>query len=238
MPSTDHGRTIRIPVPFVESLNRLSPRDRNLEGSWARPAPRGAGPADRTASQQGPAHPRIQHGSLPRLKRPSGRASDLADFVEDRQELSPQEGLVDRDLPPAAREKALGSLTLKEQQILRLRFRPRRGKGGAPRWKRSGWVRDVTRERIRQIEVEGLRMLHHSTRGKGLHALGQNLRRPFSETEAPRQISGFADCVSTSPPFPAALGRAGCSTRLHNGRRALASSFPGSSLRSRPSSQA
>jgi RNA polymerase primary sigma factor len=164
----DHGRTIRIPVHLVETLNRLSRVNRNLVQELGRePTPEEL--AQRTGLPASKVRLILESTRKPlSLETPIGEDSDLADFVEDRQELSPTEGLVDRDLRRQV-EKALGSLTLKEQQILRLRFGL--GEEAEHTLEEVGRRFDVTRERIRQIEVKALRRLRHSTRGKSLHAL-------------------------------------------------------------------
>jgi len=164
----DHGRTIRIPVHLVETLNRLSRVNRNLVQELGRePTPEEL--AQRTGLPASKVRLILESTRKPlSLETPIGEDSDLADFVEDRQELSPTQGLVDRDLRRQV-EKALGSLTLKEQQILRLRFGL--GEEAEHTLEEVGRRFDVTRERIRQIEVKALRRLRHSTRGKGLHAL-------------------------------------------------------------------
>ena len=60
----------------------------------------------------------------------------------------------------------LGTLTEREEKVLRLRF----GLGdGYPRTlEEVGSVFNVTRERVRQIEAKALRKMRHSTRSKQL----------------------------------------------------------------------
>ena len=164
----DHGRTIRIPVHLVETLNRLSRVNRNLVQELGRePTPEEL--AQRTGMPASKVRLILESTRKPlSLETPIWEDSDLADFLEDRQDLSPTEGLVDRDLRQQV-ETALASLSPKEQQILRLRFGI--GEEAEHTLEEVGRRFDVTRERIRQIEVKALRRLRHSTRGKGLHAL-------------------------------------------------------------------
>ncbi len=160
----DHGRTIRIPVHLVETLNRLSRVNRNLVQELGRePTPEELG--QRTGMPASKVRLILESTRKPlSLETPIGEDSDLADFLEDRQEVSATEGLADRDLRRQV-EKALGSLTPKEQQILRLRFGI--GEEAEHTLEEVGRRFDVTRERIRQIEVKALRRLRHSARGKG-----------------------------------------------------------------------
>ena len=164
----DHGRTIRIPVHLVETLNRISRVNRNLVQQLGRePTPEEL--AQWTGMPASKVRLILQSTRKPlSLETPIGEDSDLGDFLEDRQDLSPTEGLVDQDLRRQV-EKALASLTPKEQQILRLRFGI--GEEAEHTLEEVGRRFDVTRERIRQIEVKALRRLRHSTRGRGLHAL-------------------------------------------------------------------
>jgi RNA polymerase primary sigma factor len=157
----DHGRTIRIPVHLVETLNRLSRVNRNLVQELGRdPTPEELG--QRTGMPASKVRLILESTRKPlSLETPIGEDSDLADFLEDRQEVSATEGLADRDLRRQV-EKALGSLTPKEQQILRLRFGI--GEEAEHTLEEVGRRFDVTRERIRQIEVKALRRLR---RGKG-----------------------------------------------------------------------
>ena len=164
----DHGRTIRIPVHLVETLNRLSRVNRNLVQELGR-EPTAEELGQRTGMPASKVRLILESTKKPlSLESPIGEDSELADFLEDRQDLSPTEGLVDQDLHRQV-EKALGSLTPKEQQILRLRFGI--GEDAEHTLEEVGRRFDVTRERIRQIEVKALRRLRHSTRGKGLRAL-------------------------------------------------------------------
>ena len=164
----DHGRTIRIPVHLVETLNRLSRVNRNLVQELGR-EPTAEELAQRTGMPASKVRLILESTRKPlSLETPIGEDSDLADFLEDRREVSPTEGLVDQDLRRQV-EKALAGLSPKEQQILRLRFGI--GEEAEHTLEEVGRRFDVTRERIRQIEVKALRRLRLSARGKGLHAL-------------------------------------------------------------------
>ena len=63
-------------------------------------------------------------------------------------------------------EKILGTLSQREERVIRLRF----GIGdGCPRTlEEVGAIFNVTRERIRQIEAKALRKLRHPSRSKKL----------------------------------------------------------------------
>jgi len=103
------------------------------------------------------------------LETPVGEDEDsqLGDFIEDRDALSPLEKAVGDDLRLQI-EAALNTLSRKEEKILRWRF----GIGlDAPHTlEEIGQEFDVTRERIRQIEVKALRKLKHPSRSRFLRS--------------------------------------------------------------------
>ena len=97
----------------------------------------------------------------------AGDSEVLAHFLEDKSAGSPNDSLISQDLT-AQVEKALGTLSQKEKDILRLRFGI--GEEGEHTLEEVGKRFAVTRERIRQIEAKALRKLRHPSRSRKLKA--------------------------------------------------------------------
>ncbi len=91
--------------------------------------------------------------------------SHLSDFIEDKAMLSPLDIAIQGDMKKKI-DKVLCSLASKEESIIRKRF----GIGiELPHTlEEVGLEFDVTRERIRQIEVKAIRKLRHPSRSKWL----------------------------------------------------------------------
>ncbi len=163
----DQGRTIRIPVHMVETINRLIKTQGQLTQKLGRdPTPEEIGavmelPPDRVVEIQ-----RIAPEPLS-LETPIGEEEDshLADFVEDQEAMSPSEAatniLLRREI-----EDALGKLTPREREVIRMRFGL---DDGTPRTlEEVGRYFKVTRERIRQIEAKALKKLKHPSKSRKL----------------------------------------------------------------------
>src|SRR5574337_49520 len=101
------------------------------------------------------------------LETPIGEeeGSHLGDFIEDKAVISPIEAVIGMNLSGQT-EQVLGTLTEREQKILKLRFGL--GDGRDHTLEEVGQQFDVTRERIRQIEAKALRKLRHPTRSRKL----------------------------------------------------------------------
>jgi RNA polymerase primary sigma factor len=98
------------------------------------------------------------------LDAPIGEDSDLSDFLEDPNTAAPGTGL-EREALAVEIRRALTMLSPKERTVLKLRF----GLGGAVHTlEEVGRCFDVTRERVRQIEVKALRKLSHPLRNHHL----------------------------------------------------------------------
>ena len=91
----------------------------------------------------------------------------IKDFIENENELSPTETVVNNDLKEQVRE-ILKTLTPREEKVLKMRF----GIDVSSEHTLEEVGRDfgVTRERVRQIEVKALRKLRHPSRSKKLVA--------------------------------------------------------------------
>jgi RNA polymerase primary sigma factor len=101
------------------------------------------------------------------LETPIGEEEDshLGDFIPDEDAQVPAEAAY-QSLLREQLSGVLGTLTPREEKVLRLRFGLEDGK---PRTlEEVGREFNVTRERIRQIEAKALRKLRHPSRSKKL----------------------------------------------------------------------
>jgi RNA polymerase primary sigma factor len=163
----DQARTIRIPVHMIETINKLVRTSRYLVQEIGRePTPEEIGarmdmPLDRVRKVLKVAKEPIS------LETPIGEEeeSHLGDFIEDKAILSPQEAVINLNLMETA-QKVLGSLTPREEKVLRMRFGI--GEKYDHTLEEVGQDFDVTRERIRQIEAKAIRKLRHPSRAKKL----------------------------------------------------------------------
>jgi len=163
----DTGRTIRVPVHMVETINKTLRMTRTLLQELGRePTP------EEVAERLGVPVSRVREVlKISRdpvsLDTPIGEEDDshLGDFIEDDSALSPADSAAFSML----REElgtALESLTDRERQVVQLRFGLIDGR--ARTLEEVGKEFNVTRERIRQIEAKALRKLRHPSRSKRL----------------------------------------------------------------------
>jgi len=166
----DQSRTIRIPVHMVETINRITRITRELVQELGRePAIEEISykvelPAEKVRSILKVAREPVS------LETPIGDDDDshLSDFIEDKGTLSPLDTAIQHDLKVQI-DKTLEMLNEKEQKILRKRFGI--GDDTSPQTlEEVGKEFEVTRERIRQIEVGAIRKLRHPSRNKWLKA--------------------------------------------------------------------
>jgi RNA polymerase primary sigma factor len=168
----DQGRTIRIPVHLVETINKVMRVSRMLVQELGR-EPDGAEIAARVDI---PAEKieRILHLSREpiSLQTPVGddEHSSLEDFVEDDRLPQPIEVATTTALERQTM-RVLGTLTPREEQVLRLRFGI--GEQLDHTLEDVGTRFMVTRERVRQIESKAIRKLRHPTRSRFLRAFYQ-----------------------------------------------------------------
>jgi RNA polymerase primary sigma factor len=92
--------------------------------------------------------------------------SYLGDFIEDRNAIAPPDAASNQLLKEQIDEVLL-TLTLRERQVLQLRFGLEDGRSRT--LEEVGKVFNVTRERIRQIEAKALRRLRHPSRSRKLN---------------------------------------------------------------------
>jgi RNA polymerase primary sigma factor len=162
----DQSRTIRIPVHMVETINKITKTARVLVQELGR-EPTPAEIAEKISVSVEKVNGILKISKEPiSLETPIGEEdSHLRDFIEDKATLSPLDFAIRGDMKKKI-DKILCSLPSKEEKIIRKRF----GIGlDAPRTlEEVGLEFDVTRERIRQIEVKAIRKLKHPSRSKWL----------------------------------------------------------------------
>ena len=163
----DTGRTIRVPVHMVETINKTLRMTRTLLQELGRePTP------EEVAERLGVPVARVREVlKISRdpvsLDTPIGEEDDshLGDFIEDDSALSPADSAAFSMLREEL-STALESLTDRERQVVQLRFGLIDGR--ARTLEEVGKEFNVTRERIRQIEAKALRKLRHPSRSKRL----------------------------------------------------------------------
>ena len=163
----DQARTIRIPVHMVETINKLIRVQRQLLQEKGRePYPEEIAekmnlPVERVREIQ-----KISQEPVS-LETPIGEEEDshLGDFIQDDNVPVPAEAAAFTLLKEQLVE-VLGTLTEREQKVLRLRFGLDDGR--ARTLEEVGKEFNVTRERIRQIEAKALRKLRHPSRSRKL----------------------------------------------------------------------
>jgi len=166
----DQARTIRIPVHMVETINKLNRLIREYYQEH------GEQPSiEELAKMMGKPVEKIEEileaaKETISLEAPIGEDEDstIGDFVADDSIPSPKKEAM-RMLIREEVEKVLRTLNPREAMVLKMRYGLLDGK--AKTLEEVGQYFNVTRERIRQIEVKALRKLRHPSRSKYLKAL-------------------------------------------------------------------
>ncbi|MHB1988709.1 MAG: RNA polymerase sigma factor RpoD [Acidimicrobiales bacterium] len=156
----DQARTIRIPVHMVETINKVMRAHRQLSQELGKEptveeiAARVQLSVDRVRDLQ-----RLGQDTIS-LQQPIGDEEDfsLSDLIEDHSAEVPADAAT-RMLLNEAVKRALGELTDREQEVVRLRFGLDDGR--VRTLEEVGKIFGVTRERIRQIEMKTLAKLRH-----------------------------------------------------------------------------
>jgi len=165
----DQARTIRIPVHMVETINKLLRTQRRLTQELNREPTN-----EEIAAAMEIEVDKVEHimkikqdiSSLDASVRDDEEDSVLGDFIEDEDTISPEESATTQLLKEHVKEM-LGSLTEREQKIIKLRFGLEDGKSHT--LEEVGQEFSVTRERIRQIEAKALAKLRKHKDAKKLH---------------------------------------------------------------------
>lgn len=165
----DQARTIRIPVHMVETINKLLRTQRRLTQELNREPTN-----DEIAAAMEMDVDKVEHimkikqdiSSLDASVRDDEEESVLGDFIEDDESKTPSESASEQLLKEQVKQ-ILGTLTEREQKILKLRFGLEDGKSHT--LEEVGQEFSVTRERIRQIEAKALAKLRKHKDTRKLH---------------------------------------------------------------------
>ena len=163
----DQARTIRIPVHMVETINKLVRVSRQLLQELGRePTPEEIAQRMEIPVERVREILKISQEPVS-LETPIGEEEDshLGDFIQDDNVPVPADAAAFTLLKEQLVE-VLGTLTEREQKVLRLRFGLDDGR--ARTLEEVGKEFNVTRERIRQIEAKALRKLRHPSRSRKL----------------------------------------------------------------------
>ena len=163
----DQGRTIRIPVHMIETINKIKKESRIiLQETGKEPTAEELSkklelPVDKVKAI-------LEMNQDPiSLETPVGSEEDseLGDFVEDDKFLNPYDATT-RVLLKEQLDEVLKTLNEREEMVLRYRYGL---DDGSPKTlEEVGKIFNVTRERIRQMEGKALRKLRHPSRRKKL----------------------------------------------------------------------
>ncbi len=154
----DQSRVIRIPVHMIENINKINRITKELvQELGVEPTPEETAkllnmPIDKVKSIM-----KISKEPIS-IETPIGDEDDtmLKDFIEDKSNLSPLELVMMEDMKISV-ENILRKLTPKEELVIRKRFGI--GEDASQTLEEVGEMFDVTRERIRQIQVRAIRKL-------------------------------------------------------------------------------
>ena len=163
----DQARTIRIPVPMGETINKVIRVSRQLLQELGHdPSPEEISeemgmPVDKVREILKIAQEPVS------LETPIGEEEDshLGDFIPDEGASEPSEA-ASFTLLKEQLVDVLSTLTPREEKVLKLRFGIEDGRTRT--LEEVGKEFNVTRERIRQIEAKALRKLRHPSRSKKL----------------------------------------------------------------------
>lgn len=161
----DQGRTIRLPVHMVETVNAFRRLAHDMEQQLGRQAT-----FEELANHSGETVEKIKEiynimQAPISIETPVGEDNDgtLGAFICDENAINPYDIAENNSL----RQKistALSTLTPREERVIDLRYGITDG-----RWRtleEVGEIFNVTRERVRQIEAKALRKLRHPSKSK------------------------------------------------------------------------
>jgi RNA polymerase primary sigma factor len=164
----DQARTIRVPVHMIEVINKVKNVTRELVRELGREPTTEeiAHHMDSSVEKVGKALKLVQQPIS--LETPIGEGGDsqLGDLIEDRSSDSPAERVMTANMREVTGD-VLQTLSPREEKVIRLRF-GLDAQGHERTLEEVGEDFNVTRERIRQIEVKALRKLRHPSRARVL----------------------------------------------------------------------
>ena len=199
----DYGRTIRLPVHVIESLNRLTRERRTLAAELDRePTPEEL--AVRMELPVGKVQLLLEAAKSPTsLEAPVGEDEEtrLGDLVTDAAAQDPEETAM-RNQMAVEVERAMAPLTDREKEVMRLRYGL--GTDREHTLEEVGRRLFITRERVRQIEAKALAKMRGA--GESQPDLS-TFRIPSAPAPSPRGARGARQTVS-SPRGAVAAARA------------------------------
>jgi RNA polymerase primary sigma factor len=163
----DHGRTIRLPVHVIESLNRLEKERKALRSERGRdPSPDDL--AERLKMPVSKVRLLLDAQKTPyslEMKVGEDESTELGELLRDTSIRSPEEATLEGDLSHEV-TRALAPLSDREREVLRLRY----GLGTDREYtlEEIGRRLSVTRERVRQIESRALQKVRAARSGENL----------------------------------------------------------------------
>jgi RNA polymerase primary sigma factor len=160
---SEQSRTIRLPIPMVQSLTRMYNAARELQGELQRP-PTQAEIARRLGLTEEQVRDAFQAARVPiSLETPIGEEGDsvLSDLVADVVSRQPAEEVEDAIFGESVSSALDDYLTPREAQALRLRFGLDRG-GTERTLAEVGEQLGISRERVRQLEAEAMAKLRRA----------------------------------------------------------------------------
>ncbi len=162
----DQARTIRLPVHLIEESTRIS----RIYAKFMRERGREPSPEE-VADLMGLSVVRVTE-ILRAIQEPVSletpilsEEKELKDVIIDEKSVSPFKLLENSEASDRI-EDVLSSLTPREEKIIRMRFGI--GEGSEHTLEEVGKFFNLTRERIRQIEIKALKKLRHPARSKTL----------------------------------------------------------------------
>jgi RNA polymerase primary sigma factor len=163
----DQGRTIRVPVHMIDTINKVKRLSRHFLQEMGR-EPTMEEIAEKMELSLDKIKDIIKTAQEPiSLESPIGKEDDrhLGDLIEDEESPAPPK-LASHTLLKEHMSSVLNTLTEREKGILELRFGI---SGGYPHTlEEVGREFGVTRERIRQIQEKAILRLRHPSRSKNL----------------------------------------------------------------------
>jgi RNA polymerase primary sigma factor len=166
----EQARTIRIPIHMNDQLNKFFRANRQLERELGRPPEDVELAAQMKTTGDKVSKLRIISREPISLDTPIGSddVSTLGELIADRGSSSPADSVLASEVRSET-SAFLQTLVPREEQVLRLRFGV--GCGREHTLEEIGADLDVTRERVRQIELRALRKLRRPESARRLRSL-------------------------------------------------------------------
>ncbi len=187
----DQGRTIRIPVHMIETINKMSKEHRKLlQEKSGEPLTKELAERMDISEEKVRKIYQVAYDSIS-MDAPIGDEDDASygDFIEDKSTVIPSDHGIDYSLKKTVRE-VLDTLSPREAKVLCMRF-------GIDTLtdhtlEEVGRQFDVTRERIRQIEAKAIRKLRQPNRAEKLRSFLDSFKE-LDEFEADMSSEEFDD---------------------------------------------